>query len=156
MHLCCMNAPKKVNLRHFSREWNLNICTLRIKFRIKSVFEDSPLLVPSWSESGFFVTSSYLTSFFGGKKTTNIFVWLGGGRAPAGPGWGGNEFIFSGRISSRGGAALARWMWSPRRKKRCKEILKESTFVTIMDLSSPITAGTRYLLQQVCVELVLY
>ena len=55
LHFCCKNAHKqyfcsqKLDLRHFSRECrkNLNIRTLRIKFRIKSGFEDSPQLVPA-------------------------------------------------------------------------------------------------------------
>ena len=42
-------CSQKLDLRHFSRECreNLNIRTLRIKFRNKSVFEDSPQLVPA-------------------------------------------------------------------------------------------------------------
>ena len=40
---------QKLDLRHFSRKCreNLNIRTLRIKFRNKSGFEDSPKLVPA-------------------------------------------------------------------------------------------------------------
>ena len=42
-------CSQKLDLRHFSRECrqNLNIRTLRIKFRNRSDFEDSPQLVPA-------------------------------------------------------------------------------------------------------------
>ena len=42
-------CSKKLDLRHFGREYrkNLNIRTLRTKFRIKSAGEDSPQLVTS-------------------------------------------------------------------------------------------------------------
>ena len=71
---CCRNAQKqcfcsqKLDLRHFSRECrgNLNIRTLRIKFRNKSGFEDSPQLVPVWSP---------LWSSFRIKTVMNVKLW---------------------------------------------------------------------------------
>ena len=69
LHFCCRNTQKqcfcsqKLDLRRFSREYrkNLNIRTLRIKFRIKSGFEDSPQLVPVCLQP--FIVRSFIDLF---------------------------------------------------------------------------------------------
>ena len=79
LHLCCRNTKKqcfcsqKLDLRHFSRKCreNLNICTLRIKFRNKLGFEDSPQLVPACK------SLSYGFTFWVLNKTIPVWkVWL--------------------------------------------------------------------------------
>ena len=55
-------CSQKLDLRHFNRECheNLNIRTLRIKFRIKLGFKDSPQVVPAWTD---WISHGFMISF---------------------------------------------------------------------------------------------